>query len=81
MKRLLFLPLSGLFFLAACSAGGTEKVGNESINQSDSLALIEQEILAADTLRLDSLRRDSLIKAEKDSLDSTLQDTLPASGK
>lgn len=67
MKKLLYGAVA-LLLTASCAGNKAEKENEESIRQADSIAAIEarQEAqAAAEQARLDSLRQDSIAKAEK----------------
>ena len=70
------LPIGFMLFLAGCASNNSQTGTPDSTNEADTIKLIEREIMEADTVRLDSLRRDSVARAEKDSVAKTLKDTL-----
>lgn len=63
MKKFLFPAFTALLMLTSCVNGSSPKDLEDSVAQVDTLMLIEKEILHADSLRLDTLRRDSAAKA------------------
>lgn len=64
MKRILF-GISALFLMASCSGNGaSEKVREDSARIADSIAQVEAAKAAVEQARLDSIRQDSIAKAE-----------------
>ena len=65
MKKLLFGAVA-LFLMASCSGNGTkEKTNEDSTHIADSIAQVEAVQAAVEQARLDSLRQDSIAKAEE----------------
>ena len=64
MKKLLF-GAAALLLMDSCSGNGTaEKAKDDSASVADSIAKVEAAKAAAEQARLDSLRQDSIEKAE-----------------
>lgn len=64
MKKLLF-GISALLSLASCSGNGaSEKAREDSTRIADSIAQVEAAKAAVEQARLDSIRQDSIAKAE-----------------
>ena len=71
MRRLFYITGPFFFLFSSCTAGTSQKEGNDSFNPADSIALIEQEIQKADSIRIASEKTDTA------SNDSIPQDSLP----
>ena len=67
-KILSILSVGALLALSGCASNSSQSGTPDSLNEADTLQLIENEILEADSVRLDSLRGDSIATAEKDSI-------------
>lgn len=77
MKKLLF-GAAAVLLMASCSGNGsaekTEKTGEDSARISDSIAQVEAAQAASEKAHQDSLRADSIQKAEADAFYNKLPD-------
>lgn len=81
MKKLVLLTVSAIVMSMAvtgCSGGNAQKERDDSIRRADSLAAVEasiqEDLKAAEQARLDSIRQDSIAKAENDKFLNALPD-------
>lgn len=65
MKKFLFGPLV-LLIMAACTGKQTEKNNEDTLNTTDSLAVIEEDLKIDEEARIDSIRKDSIATTEKE---------------
>ena len=75
-KILSIFSVGALLLLSGCASNSSQTGTPDSLNEADTLELIEKEILEADSIRLDSLHNDSIIKAEKDSISKARKDSM-----
>ena len=75
-KILSIFSVGALLLLSGCASNSSQTGTPDSLNEADTLQLIEKEILEADSIRLDSLHNDSIIKAEKDSIAKARKDSV-----
>ena len=75
-KILSIFSVGALLLLSGCASNSSQTGTPDSLNEADTLQLIEKEILEADSIRLDSLHNDSIIKAKKDSIAKARKDSV-----
>lgn len=75
-KILSIFSVGALLLLSGCASNSSQRGTPDSLNEADTLQLIEKEILEADSIRLDSLHNDSIIKVEKDSISKARKDSM-----
>ena len=75
-KILSIFSVGALLLLSGCASNSSQTGTPDSLNEADTLQLIEKEILEADSVRLDSLHNDSIAKVEKESISNARKDSV-----